>query len=188
VDLRKLSVQAESTKEILEKLSDVAKTRFVECKKIFMNQCLKERPSKWPIKVLAANSMYRISQTLLQNCESRNDLVDERLFEALTVMISDILGACLTNLRPVIFHCLSRAVIEREYCVRRAVHILGKTEKIRKLLDQRPISTLDPDRMACIDEWRSLNDLKTSSPFIPSSSAKSETVFSTSSDLYLTME
>jgi hypothetical protein len=30
--------------------------------------------------------------------------------------------------------------------------------------------------------------LKTSSPFIPSSSAKSETVFSTSSDLYLTME
>ncbi|KAL9387233.1 hypothetical protein Peur_020357 [Populus x canadensis] len=188
VDLRKLSVQAESTKEILEKLSDVAKTRFVECKKIFMNQCLKERPSKWPIKVLAANSMYRISQTLLQNCDSRSDLVDERLFEALTVMISDILGACLTNLRPVIFHCLSRAVIEREYCVRRAVHILGKTEKIRKLLDQRPISTLDPDRMACIDEWRSLNDLKTSSPFIPSSSAKSETVFSTSSDLYLTME
>ncbi|KAL9350142.1 hypothetical protein Peur_057397 [Populus x canadensis] len=188
VDLRKLSVQLESTKEILEKLSDVAKTRFVECKKIFMNHCLKERPSKWPIKVLAANSMYRISQTLLQNCESRNDLVDERLFEALTVMISDILGACLTNLRPVIFHCLSGAVIEREYCVRRAVHILGKTEKIRKLLDQRPISTLDPDRMACIDEWRSLNDLKTSSPFIPSSSAKSETVFSTSRDLYLTME
>ncbi|KAJ7003851.1 hypothetical protein NC653_008903 [Populus alba x Populus x berolinensis] len=152
-----------------------------------MNQCQKERPSKWPVKVLAANSMYRISQTLLQNCESRNDLVDERLFEALTVMISDILGACLTNLRRVIFHCLSRAVIEREYCVRRAVHILGKTEKIRKLLDQQPISTLDPDRMACIDEWRSLNDLKTSSPFIPSS-AKSETVFSTSSDLYLTME
>ncbi|KAJ6943247.1 hypothetical protein NC652_008888 [Populus alba x Populus x berolinensis] len=152
-----------------------------------MNQCQKERPSKWPVKVLAANSMYRISQTLLQNCESRNDLVDERLFEALTVMISDILGACLTNLRRVIFHCLSRAVFEREYCVRRAVHILGKTEKIRKLLDQQPISTLDPDRMACIDEWRSLNDLKTSSPFIPSS-AKSETVFSTSSDLYLTME
>ncbi|KAJ6695648.1 PROTEIN putative-RELATED [Salix koriyanagi] len=187
VDLRKLSVQAESTKEILEKLSDVAKTRFVECKKIFMNQCLKERPSKWPIKVLAANSMYRISQTLLQNCDSRNEMDDERLFEALTVMISDILGACLTNLQRVIFYCLSRAVIEREYCVRKTVHILGETEKIRKLLDQQPVSTLDPDQMACIDEWRSLNDLKISSPFIPSS-ANSETVFSTSSDLYLTME
>ncbi|KAJ6326940.1 hypothetical protein OIU78_013932 [Salix suchowensis] len=106
VDLRKLSVQAESTKEILEKLSDVAKTR---------------------------------------------------------------------------------AVIEREYCVRKTVHILGETEKIRKLLDQQPVSTLDPDQMACIEEWRSLNDLKISSPFIPSS-ADSETVFSTSSDLYLTME
>ncbi|KAJ6388861.1 hypothetical protein OIU77_027254 [Salix suchowensis] len=187
VDLRKLSVQAESTKEILEKLSDVAKTRFVECKKIYMNQCLKERPSKWPIKVLAANSMYRISQTLLQNCDSRNEMDDERLFEALTVMISDILGACLTNLQRVIFYCLSRAVIEREYCVRKTVHILGETEKIRKLLDQQPVSTLDPDQMACIEEWRSLNDLKISSPFIPSS-ANRETVFSTSSDLYLTME
>jgi hypothetical protein len=187
VDLRKLSFQAESTKEILEKLSDAAKNRLEEFKKTPMNQCLKEGPSKWPIKILAANSMYRISQTLLQNCERRNGLIDERLFEALTVMISDILGACLTNLRQVIFHCLSRAVTDREHCVRRAVFILGKTEKIRKLLDQQPISTLDPDQMAYIDEWRSMHDLKISLPSIPSS-AKSETALSTSSDLYITME
>ncbi|KAH8521644.1 hypothetical protein H0E87_002624 [Populus deltoides] len=187
VDLRKLSFQAESTKEILEKLSDGAKNRLEEFKKTPMNQCLKEGPSKWPIKILAANSMYRISQTLLQNSERRNDLIDKRLFEALTVMISDILGACLTNLRQVIFHCLSRAVTDREHCVRRAVFILGKTEKIRKLLDQQPISTLDPDQMAYIDEWRSMHDLKISLPSIPSS-AKSETALSTSSDLYITME
>jgi len=187
VDLRKRSFQAESTKEILEKLSDAAKNRLEEFKKTPMNQCLKEGPSKWPIKILAANSMYRISQTLLQNCERRNGLIDERLFEALTVMISDILGACLTNLRQVIFHCLSRAVTDREHCVRRAVFILGKTEKIRKLLDQQPISTLDPDQMAYIDEWRSMHDLKISLPSIPSS-AKSETALSTSSDLYITME
>ena len=160
VDLRKLSFQAENTKEILEKLSDSAKNRFEEFKKTPMSQCLKEGPSKWPIKILAANSMYRISQTLLQNCERRNDLINEILFEALTVMISDILGACLTNLQRVIFHCLSRAVIEREYCVRKTVHIIGETEKIRKLLDQQPISTLDPDQMAYIDEWRSMHDLK----------------------------
>ncbi|CAK7355843.1 unnamed protein product [Dovyalis caffra] len=187
VDLQKLSFQTESTKEILEKLCDAAKNRFEEFKKTQTNPCLKERPSKWPIKFLAANSMYRISQTLLQNCERRNDLIDERLFEALTVMISDILGACLTNLRRVIFHCLSRAVIEREFCVRRAVFILGKTEQIRELLDQQPILTLDPDQMAYIDKWRSLHDSKMSLSVIPSSE-KSETIFSTLNDLYLNME
>ncbi|KAJ6426831.1 hypothetical protein OIU84_022426 [Salix udensis] len=187
VDLRKLSLQEHSTKEILEKLSDSAKNMFEEFKKTPMSQCLKEGPSKWPVKILAANSMYRISQTLLQNCERRNDLINETLFEALTVMISDILGACLTNLQRVMFNCLGKTITARELSVRRAVFILGKTKKIRKLLDQQPVSTLDPDQMAYIDGWRSMHDLKISFPFIPSS-AKSSTALSTSSDSYIIME
>ncbi|KAK7835727.1 hypothetical protein CFP56_023196 [Quercus suber] len=115
VDLHKLSLQGKSPKEILQELADTAKNRSVEFHKKQMNQCLKQSPSKWPIKVLAANSMYRISQTILLNCESINDQMGEKLFAAVVVMISDILGACLTNLHHLIpIKCLSSTIEERQ--------------------------------------------------------------------------
>ncbi|XP_065857900.1 uncharacterized protein [Euphorbia lathyris] len=83
VDLNKLSSQAESTKEILEGLADAAKNRYVETKKIHLNHCLKECPANWPVKVLAANSMYRISTTILQKSERCNIQSSEMLFEVL---------------------------------------------------------------------------------------------------------
>ena len=63
------------------------------------------------LNALAANSMYRITQTILQNYEGRNNLMGEILFkkvkgelvdQKLSVKISDIPSACLTNLQRVL--------------------------------------------------------------------------------------
>ena len=187
VDLHKLSRQGESPKEMLQELADTAKNRSVEFHKKPMNQCLKQSPSKWPIKVLAANSMYRISQTILLNYESINDQMGEKLFAAVVVMISDILGACLTNLQHLIpIQCLSSTIEEREGSVRHAVYILGKTEKILKILEQREPPSLEPHQMTNIDEWRSLYMQKKPSPFFPSS-LESEKASNNSSDLFLSI-
>ncbi|KAL3610083.1 hypothetical protein D5086_001103 [Populus alba] len=70
-----------STKDVLKGLADAAKNRFEDFKKTQMNQCEIESPSKWPLNVLAANSMYRITQTILQNYEGRNNLMGEILFK-----------------------------------------------------------------------------------------------------------
>ncbi|KAF2299030.1 hypothetical protein GH714_030100 [Hevea brasiliensis] len=189
VDLNKMSFQAESTKEALEGLADAAKYRYVEFKKTYVNQCLlKESPSKWPIKVLAANSMYRISQTILQNYERTNIQSSERLFEALTIMISDILAACLTNLQRIIsLKCFSSSVEVREESVRHAVFLLGKTEKILKLVNQKALPSFDPDGMACINEWRAFQKTKNQLPFSPSST-ENETASSDLRDLHLNIE
>lgn len=156
VDLRKLSLQGKSPSEVLEELAQIAKNKFVEYEKVnTATSCLKDNPSKWPIKLLAANSMYRVSKSLLLNCERSNHPTGEKLFEGITVMISDILGACMTNLQQVIsVKCLSSAMEEREESVRHAVFVLGKTEEILKILDHRQVPNLDTHQMACIDEWR----------------------------------
>ncbi|TXG51134.1 hypothetical protein EZV62_023658 [Acer yangbiense] len=189
IDLRKLSLQANSPKEILEALAEAAKSLFLQHKKTYMDKCaFKDNPSNWPVKVLASNSMYRISQTILLNYKSETNQTGEILFESLAVMISDILGACLTNLPHVIsMKCLRSAFAEREESVRHAVFLLSKTKKIMKILDQRGTPSLHPDQLASIDEWRSVQKLKDGLLSIPSSSG-SDTVSSTSSDLYITIE
>ncbi|XP_018450279.1 uncharacterized protein LOC108821783 isoform X2 [Raphanus sativus] len=65
VDLQKLSKQQQRARpqEVFKELADIAKKEFDESWE--KNMMLK--PSRWPIKTLAANSMYRISQTLLKN-------------------------------------------------------------------------------------------------------------------------
>ncbi|XWS38551.1 hypothetical protein CRYUN_Cryun19dG0141000 [Craigia yunnanensis] len=188
VDLQKPSLQGKSPKEILEILSDSAKNIFMEFKKSKMNQCLMDSPSKWPIKVLAANSMYRISQSILLNYESRNYNMNERLFEAITVMISDILAACLTNLQLFIsIKCSTSSIEEREESVRHAAYVLGKTEKILKLLHRKSLPGLNPDQMALMDEWRSLHKLKSSVRDTPLS-PESETASRIPSEVHLTID
>ncbi|XP_040963973.1 uncharacterized protein [Gossypium hirsutum] len=176
VDLRKLSLQGKSTKEILEVLSDSAKNIFMEFKKNNANLCLMDSPSKWPIKVLAANSMYRISQSLLLDYKDKNYETSERLFEAIRVMVSDILAACLTNLQCFIsIKCSTSAIEEREESVRHAAHVMGKTEKVLKLLHQKSLPGLTPDQMAVMDEWRSLYKLNSSLCDTPHSELSSPT-------------
>ncbi|XP_002528938.2 uncharacterized protein LOC8265565 [Ricinus communis] len=188
VDLNKLSCQAASAKEILEGLADAAKNMYLEFKTRYMNECQKETPSKWPIEVLAANSMYRISHTVLQYYERSNSKNNDRLYEAVTIMISDIMGACLTNLERIIsLKCLTSSVEVREESVRHAVFLLGETETILKLLNQRAIPILGPDEMASIDKWRAFHKLKSDLPFAPSPT-ESDPIASISPDLHLTID
>ncbi|XVF10817.1 hypothetical protein REPUB_Repub07fG0216300 [Reevesia pubescens] len=188
VDLRKLSLQGKSPKEILEVLSDSAKSIFMEFKKSNVNMCLLDSPSKWPIKVLAANSMYRISQSILLDYESRNYQMNERLFDAITVMISDILAACLTNLQRFIStKCSTSSIEEREESVRYAAYVLGKTEKILNLLHQKSLPGLNLDQMALMDEWRSFHKLNNSVNDTPFSS-ESESASPTPIEVYLTVD
>ncbi|KAM5572869.1 hypothetical protein ABKV19_012760 [Rosa sericea] len=191
VDLHKLSLQGKSSKEILEELSETAKVKYEESKKsqTAINVCIRDTPSKWPLKELAANSMYRICQTILLNHRGSIDQTDERLLEVLTVMIADILAACLTNLQQVIStKCLNSTIEDREESVRLAVHILGKTEKILNILDQSIPRNLEPHQISWIDEWRL--SLKREDPWaFPSSSpSESDRASPVSNDFYLSIE
>ncbi|OMO59650.1 hypothetical protein CCACVL1_24678 [Corchorus capsularis] len=187
VDLRKPSLQGTTPKEIMELLSDSAKNIFMEFKKTKVS-CLLDSPSKWPAKVLAANCMYRISQSILIDYESRKFQTEEKLFEAITVMISDILAACLTNLQRFIsIKCSTSSIEVREESVRHAVYVLGKTEKILNLLHQKELPGLSPGQMAHMDEWRSfhkLNSFLTETPLSPES--ESDSCFR--SEVYLTID
>ncbi|KAE8661821.1 hypothetical protein F3Y22_tig00113722pilonHSYRG00082 [Hibiscus syriacus] len=185
VDLRKLSLQGKNTNEILQVLSDSAKSIFMEFKKCNANLCLLDDPSKWPIKVLAANSMYRICQSILLDYEAKHYRMEEKLFEAITVMVSDILAACLTNLKQFItVKCSTTAIEEREKSVRHAAHVLGKTEAILKLLHKTPLPGLNPDKMIVMDEWRSFHKLNSTLYDTPSSELASPAPY----DVYLTVD
>ncbi|XP_057994461.1 uncharacterized protein LOC110668704 [Hevea brasiliensis] len=137
---------------------------------------------------LADAAKNKISQTILQNYERNSIQSSEKLFEALTVMISDILGACLTNLQHIIsLKCFSSSVELREESVRYAVFLLGKTEKILELVNQKTLPSLGPEEMACINKWRALHKPKNQLHF-PASSTESDTASSSLMDLHLTIE
>ena len=100
-----MALQAKGPKEVLEQLADIAKNKLMEYEQKTMAGCLKETPSK----VLAANSMYRIAQTiLLDQTTTYEEIISVKLFEELSVMIADILTACLTSI-PCLIHmeCIS---------------------------------------------------------------------------------
>ncbi|XP_057723792.1 uncharacterized protein LOC130939720 isoform X1 [Arachis stenosperma] len=158
VDLYKLSLQGKSPKETIERLAEAAKIRYDKFKAKYRHICNRVAPSSWPIKILASNSMYRISQTSLLNNEIMSS---ERLFEALTEMICDILGACLTNLPHVIStKCLNSAIEEREESVRYAVCMLGQTHRIIEMLEKRTFPSLDFSKGTNIEDWRLMHKIE----------------------------
>lgn len=188
VDLNKLKVEEKSPKEILEKLSDTAKGKFMEPMNRTMRWCFKENPSQMPVKAQAANSMYRISKTLLLEIERGRYKTSEKIFEGLYTMISDIFGACFTNLQEVIImECLRSTIEEKEESVRRAVSLLGKTRKIMKILGKRDIPCLARDQMVCIDEWRVLKKQQNTLPF-DSSSLDGDLTSINPCDLYISID
>eukprot|EP00256_Glycine_max_P012735 XP_003525565.1 uncharacterized protein LOC100814359 [Glycine max] len=190
VDLHELSLHDKSPKETLEKLADAAKTRYEKFKAQYNHICIKENPSLWPVKVSAAHTMYRICKTALLNHELLRDNNSERLFEALTVMISDILGACLTNLPLVIStKCLNSTIEEREDTVRHAVYILGKTKKIIEMLEKRAFPRVNFCRGTFIEDWRLMHKESNLLHFVPSSMENdTHTDPPKSSDLYLDVD
>ncbi|KAK6148373.1 hypothetical protein DH2020_019285 [Rehmannia glutinosa] len=155
MDLRKTSLKVKTSKEVLQKLSNKAGRTIMEFKREVKDAHM-ENPLNWPVKVVAANSMYRISRTILLSCEAEDEVTDEGLFERLSVMIADILAACLTNLpRVITTMCHRNAIEKREESVHEAFLLLGKTEQILQLLQQQECwPSLDYDKAAYIDEWR----------------------------------
>jgi hypothetical protein len=163
VDLYKLSHENKSLKETLETLAECARTRYEKYKEKYNHICIKVSPSAWPTKVLACNAMYRITKTilLLNQDVVRGHNASEKLFEVLTVMISDILGACLTNLPHVIsIKCLSSSIEEREDRVRQAVYVLGKTKKIIEMLEKRAFPRVNFCRGTNVEDWHLMHKQK----------------------------
>ncbi|KAH7836288.1 hypothetical protein Vadar_034340 [Vaccinium darrowii] len=145
-DFRKLSLEGKTTKEILQTLTDIAEKTTIEF----------QRSTTGRSKVVVATSMHRISRTILKDYESStNAHTDDNLFDQLSIMIADILGACLTNLpRVIVLKCYCSAIEEREKSVRHAASLLGETEEILEILRRRQLPNLSGDRAAYIDEWR----------------------------------
>uniref|UniRef100_A0A7N0U121 Uncharacterized protein n=1 Tax=Kalanchoe fedtschenkoi TaxID=63787 RepID=A0A7N0U121_KALFE len=187
IDLYKMASQEKSTKEILEDLVTIGSTRFKELKTKDMKDCLLDEPTKWPLKVLAANSMYRLSKSILLGYTDNQFQTSEILFERLSVRIADILGACLTNLQHIIsVECFRSNIEEREEGVRNAISLLGKAEKILKILDPKHLPCSAPCRMSsCIDAWHSLGKHHK----LPSSpSSDCETTSMSSDDVHISVD
>ncbi|XP_058085682.1 uncharacterized protein LOC131233095 isoform X1 [Magnolia sinica] len=149
-NLSKFASEGKCSKKVLEELADVGRKLVLE----FTNGIgQKKIPLEWPPKVLAANSMYRVCQTILQDYNKFG--TDHKLLEWLQMTIADILAACFTNLPRVIsMKCLCSAIEVRALSVLEAASLLGEAENILATIGQKAFSDLDPNQMACIDEWR----------------------------------
>ncbi|KAL8492058.1 hypothetical protein ACS0TY_023615 [Phlomoides rotata] len=156
-DLCQMTLQGKSPRDTILELSEIAKHKFMELKRNDAIGCLKFNPSKWPIKVLAANAMYRICQTILISTENRSNECSKVMLESLTAMITDIMGACLTNLQhAIVIKCHQSSIEQREENVRYAIRLLGETENIFEILSCTPPPISQTEKMACINEWRAL--------------------------------
>ncbi|XP_076953836.1 uncharacterized protein LOC143628037 [Bidens hawaiensis] len=105
---------------------------------------------------ISANSMYRITQTILASHHADIDQVSqEELFVKLSSVISQILAACLTNLpRVIAMKCLTSVIEKREESVQTAAQLLGETMQIINSLQDRELPSLNPDELPFIDKWR----------------------------------
>ncbi|XP_071695598.1 uncharacterized protein [Rutidosis leptorrhynchoides] len=110
-----------------------------------------------------ARKLNKTSNTILLTDESNAEPICEKQFDLLNGMITDILSACFTNIPQIITMKCHESVIEkREASVKVAAKLLGKTVKILQNLETCELPSMDPDKMAYIDEWR--NYLKQSIP------------------------
>ncbi|CAI9289905.1 unnamed protein product [Lactuca saligna] len=106
-------------------------------------------------KSICANSMYRITETILLSYhENIDEVSQEELFAELSSMIADILAACLTNLPQVIaMKCHENAIEKREVSVEAAAQLLGETTQIINSLQDRELPSLNLEDLAFIDKW-----------------------------------
>ncbi|KAD3642058.1 hypothetical protein E3N88_31282 [Mikania micrantha] len=137
--------------EILKCFSDKAEEMVVEINKNNNEEMLENSQHK----LIAANSMYRITQTIMLNCKHNKHINEDELFAQLSDIIASIVVACLTNLpRVIAMKCHGSTIEERETSVRDAAKILGSTKKIIEKLQVHELPNLEPNKMAFIDEWR----------------------------------
>ncbi|KAL8467180.1 hypothetical protein ACS0TY_036046 [Phlomoides rotata] len=158
INLSRTSRNCTNSKEVLRELSIKAEGIITKFKNGEKDPIMKKHRN-WPAKVVAANSMYRITRTILLSCEvqEENEPADEEFFEELCVMMADILAACFTNLpRVITTMCHRNAIEKREKSVRKAFQLLGETEQAVELVQQKKWPHMDHDKAAYIEEWRAL--------------------------------
>ncbi|KAL0341508.1 UNVERIFIED_CONTAM: hypothetical protein Scaly_1813400 [Sesamum calycinum] len=155
-DLHETSRKGGNSKETLQELSKQAEMTIIDFKRE-VKDFLMDNPLNWPVKVIAANSMYRICQRLLMAYEGDLLPTDEELFEQLCNMIANIMAACLTNLMHVIImKCHRKGIKDKEKTVRQAALLLGETEEILRILQQHTAARSNPDESEFIEKWCNL--------------------------------
>ncbi|CAH1452452.1 unnamed protein product [Lactuca virosa] len=144
--------QVKKAGQILQWLRDTAKNMVIEMKGT--SNGVPDDNSK--CKCISANSMYRITETILLSYHSNIDqLSQEELFVQLSLMIADILSACLTNLPHVILmKCHTSAIEKREASIQAAAQLLGETTQIINTLQERELPSLSSAELASIEKWR----------------------------------
>ncbi|XP_071702914.1 uncharacterized protein [Rutidosis leptorrhynchoides] len=130
---------------------------------LWKNTAIREVKSTDTYTSISANSMYRITETIIHSYNTNIDHTShEDLFARISSMISDILAACLTNLPQVIvMKCHTNAIEKREVSVRAAAQLLGEITEIITILQRRTLpESVDQDDLPFIDKWRaSLNHI-----------------------------
>ncbi|KAL7129050.1 hypothetical protein ABFS83_13G037000 [Erythranthe nasuta] len=170
MNLQSASRRGGSHKETLRNLSDTAEKIVTDFTTESKDLLVMQNPLNWPVKVIAARSMYRITQTILLAQKRINSQTNEELFERLSVTLSDIFAACLTNLVSVItLKCHSNAIEERDESVRQAAFLLGESEEILEIIQKRELPSLNPKKAASIEEWRAFMELNPSASVLDSS-------------------
>ncbi|GJT43871.1 hypothetical protein Tco_0952586 [Tanacetum coccineum] len=149
--LKDYAPQRNTAGHILEWYRDTAKNMVTELESMDIEASDKNSVCK----SLCANSMYRITQTILIYYQDTNDEVSqEELFTQLSSMISGILAACLTNLPQVIaMKCHTSSIENREASVYAAAQLLGETTQIINNLQDRELPSLNPDELPFINKW-----------------------------------
>lgn len=169
-DLQKLTLEGKAPRETLEMLTVIASKKVTDFKQTSDRRML-DNPLNWPVRIIAANSMYKIGKAILLNSEGHGDLVGEKLFERLSITIADILSACFINLpRAITMACNSGAIEEREKSVRRSALLVGKTKDILKIIQHRELPNILADQSAYIDQWKLTLQPTNLVPVIPSNS------------------
>ncbi|KAL2518187.1 hypothetical protein Adt_14434 [Abeliophyllum distichum] len=102
-DLQKIARVSKFAKETLQILANKSEDILKEFKRKMNGNMVESGHINLPENVIIANSMYKISNTLLLVYEeSYHSASDTQVFEKLSVIIADIFAACLTNLPHVI--------------------------------------------------------------------------------------
>nr|XP_043624048.1 uncharacterized protein LOC122595686 [Erigeron canadensis] len=150
--LDKLAPEANTTVDILKWFSDTSKNMVNEVN----GTNIGDLNDNLRCRSISANSMYRITETIrISYQDGINEVSQEELFALLSVMISEILAACLTNIPQVIARkCHASAIEKREASVHAAAQLLGETSDVINSLQEREFPSLNSDEIAFIDHWR----------------------------------
>ncbi|KAL6554129.1 hypothetical protein OROMI_019802 [Orobanche minor] len=149
--LQKSVSQLKSAWQILQWFKDTAKSMVTEVEQTNTGG----RYDDFFYRSISANSMYRITETILLSYHTNiEEVSQEELFKQLLSMISDILAACLTNLPQVIaIKCHASAIEKREASVHAAAQLLSETTQIINSLQDRELPSLNPNELAFMDKW-----------------------------------